>query len=81
MKDLIDRMTHEDPAMRPRIEEVLLRFASTPLPSSRMKLRSAITTRRAPKAFGLVRMAKHTVLTLCCAAQPSYIFDDIPIGS
>ncbi|KAH9971427.1 kinase-like domain-containing protein, partial [Lactifluus volemus] len=42
MKDLIDRMTHEDPAMRPRIEEVLRRFATTPRPMSGVKLRPTI---------------------------------------
>jgi hypothetical protein len=64
MEDLIDWMTREDPARRPRIEEVLQKFASIRQSLSKAKLRSAIISRRVPKVFGVIKLAGHTVRTV-----------------
>jgi hypothetical protein len=64
MEDLIGRMTHEDPARRPRIEEVLQNFTNIRQSLSKSKLRSAITSRKAPKIFGLIQKTRHTVRTV-----------------
>jgi hypothetical protein len=61
MEDLIDSMTHEDPARRPQIEEVLQTFTSIRQSLSKTKLRSAIISRRVPKVFGVIKRARHTV--------------------
>jgi hypothetical protein len=54
MEDLIGRMTHEDPARRPQIEQVLQNFTNIHRSLSKSKLRSVITPRNVPEVFGLV---------------------------
>ena len=53
MKDLVDKMTREDPANRPHIEEVIRHFTSIRESLSNTKLRSAITSK---KSNGIVRL-------------------------
>lgn len=64
MEDLIDAMTNEDPAKRPTIEEVIERF-SVVLGSLRTtKLRSALTSRKVPRVFSVIRQAGQYLLTI-----------------
>ena len=55
MEDLVNRMTFDNPTKRPRIEEVLETFALIRVSLSQSKLRSPITSRKAPKVFEVVR--------------------------
>jgi hypothetical protein len=49
MEDLINGMTLDDPTKRPRIEEVLEKFALIRASLSKGKLRSPITSKEVPK--------------------------------
>lgn len=64
MEDLISSMTHENPARRPRIEEVLQNFARIRQSLSKAKLRSTIISRKAPRVFGVIKRARHSVRTV-----------------
>jgi hypothetical protein len=55
MDDLINWMTVDNPAKRPRIEEVLERFVLIRACLSKGKLRSPITSKKPPKCFGVVQ--------------------------
>ncbi|KAI9432584.1 kinase-like domain-containing protein [Lactarius indigo] len=64
MKDLIASMTRENPAERPRIEEVLQEFSRIRASLSKRKFRSAIISKNAPKVVGMFREARQSVRTL-----------------
>ena len=72
MENLINSMTNEDPAKRPRIEEVLQTFARIRRSLSKAKLRSAIISRKAPKVFVVVQRAMHSIRTM------KYILSRLP---
>ena len=55
MDNLVNWMTFDDPAERPRIEEVLEKFALIRASLSQSKLRSPITSRKVPKFFAVVQ--------------------------
>ncbi|KAI0265922.1 kinase-like domain-containing protein [Gloeopeniophorella convolvens] len=61
MAKLVNDMTHEDPAKRPRIEEVVERFRLIRRSLSASKLRSAIPSKKEPKLFNLLRQARQSV--------------------
>ena len=64
MEDLIDWMTLDDPAKRPRIEEVLEKLALIRQSLSKGKLRSSITSKKAPKLFGAFQRAGQSLRTM-----------------
>ena len=64
MDDLISWMTLENPAKRPRIEEVLEKFALIRASLNKGKLRSPITSKRAPKLFRVAQRARHSLRTV-----------------
>ena len=64
MEDLINSMTLEDPARRPRIEEVLQRFMKIRESLSKNKLRSPIVSKKSPKVMGLVQRARQSLRTV-----------------
>ena len=55
MEELIDAMTNEDPAKRPSIEEVIERFSAVLGSLRTTKLRSALTSRKVPRVFSVIR--------------------------
>jgi hypothetical protein len=56
MKELVDAMTDEDPAKRPNIEDVILRFSRIRDSLSGFKLRSLITSKKDPS---LITASRH----------------------
>ncbi|KAI0274565.1 hypothetical protein BGY98DRAFT_1098863 [Russula aff. rugulosa BPL654] len=64
MENLVNWMTFDDPAKRPRIEEVLEKFALIRASLSQGKLRSPITSRKIPKIFGVVQRARQSLRTM-----------------
>jgi hypothetical protein len=64
MENLVNWMTFDNPAARPRIEEVLEEFTRVLASLSQGKLRSAITSRNAPKLFGVVQQARQSLRTI-----------------
>jgi hypothetical protein len=64
MENLVNRMTSDDPAKRPRIEEVLEKFALIRASLSQSKLRSPITSKKVPKVFGVVQQARQSLRTM-----------------
>ena len=64
MEDLINRMTLDDPAKRPRIEKVLEMFAFIRASLSQGKLRSPITSKRVSKIFVVVQRARQSLRTI-----------------
>ena len=64
MEDLIDWMTLDDPAKRPRIEEVLEKLALIRQSLSKGKLRSSITSKKVPKLFGAFQRAGQSLRTM-----------------
>ena len=64
MENLVNWMTLDDPAQRPRIEEVLEKFAFIRASLSQGKLRSPITSRNIPKIFGVVQQARQSLRTM-----------------
>ncbi|KAH9016282.1 hypothetical protein EDB84DRAFT_1404365 [Lactarius hengduanensis] len=64
MENLIASMTRDNPAERPPIEEVLQEFSRIRASLSKRKLRSAITSKNAPKVLGIFRQARQSVRTL-----------------
>jgi hypothetical protein len=55
MRELVSQMTHEDPSMRPLIEEVVVRFASICESLSAFKLRSPMTSKKQRSLFTAFR--------------------------
>jgi len=51
MKELVEAMTHENPEMRPTIEEVVETFNHIRRSLSTIKLRSPITLKKHPMLF------------------------------
>jgi hypothetical protein len=64
MEDLVNWMTFDDPAKRPRIEEVLEKLALILQSLSQSKLRSPIVSRKVPRIFGVVQQARQTLRTM-----------------
>jgi hypothetical protein len=64
MEDLINRMTLDDPAKRPRIEEVLENFDFIRASLSKSKLRSPIASKKLPKLFGVFQRAWQSLRTI-----------------
>jgi hypothetical protein len=64
MEDLINSMTHDDPARRPQIEEVLQRFIQIRESLSKGKLHSPIVSRKVPKFLGVVQRARQSIRTI-----------------
>ncbi len=55
MEELIDAMTDKDPAKRPSIEEVIERFSVVRGSLRSTKLRSALTSKKVPRIFSVIR--------------------------
>ncbi len=64
MDDLVASMTQDDPAERPLIEDALQEFLRIRASLSKRKLRSAITSKNAPKVLRIIRQAWQSVRTL-----------------
>jgi hypothetical protein len=64
MESLIAAMTSEHPEDRPRIEDVIKRFAMIRKSLSQAKLRSALTSKKLPRIFSLSNEAKQHVRTI-----------------
>ncbi|KAI9509446.1 kinase-like domain-containing protein [Russula earlei] len=64
MAGLIESMTLEDPARRPKIEEVLLKFTSIRASLRRSKLRSPIVSKKLPRFIALAKRARQSVRTI-----------------
>jgi hypothetical protein len=63
MENLVNWMTFDDPAKRPRMEEVLEKFALIRASLSQSKLRSPITSKKVPKIFRVVQWARQFLRT------------------
>jgi hypothetical protein len=82
MEDLVGWMTFDNPAKRPRIEEVLEKFALIRASLSQTKLRSPIMSRKAPKIFSVVQQARQSLRTMqyvvsCRSAIPDPVYPRI----
>lgn len=64
MEDLVASMTQDNPAERPLIEDVMQEFSRIRASLSKKKLRSAITSKNAPKVMGIIRQAWQSIRTL-----------------
>lgn len=64
MKNLIDDMTNQRPADRPRIEEVIQRFTDIRKSLSNIKLRSALTSQSMPRIICAAQEARQHVRTI-----------------
>ncbi|KAH9035414.1 hypothetical protein EDB84DRAFT_1269482 [Lactarius hengduanensis] len=64
MEDLVASMTQDDPTERPLIEDVLQEFSRIRVALSKRKLRSAITSKNAPKGLGIIRQIWQSVRNL-----------------
>ena len=64
MEDLIASMTHENPAKRPRIEEVLEKLIKIRKSLGKGKLRSAIVSRKVPKFLRVVKQSRQSIRTI-----------------
>ena len=64
MENLVASMTQEDPALRPRIEDVLLQFSYIKVSLSKRKLRSAIILKNSSKIVVIIRRARQSFRTL-----------------
>lgn len=63
MQDLVNEMTHINPAKRPLIEDVVAKFSRIRESLSGFKLRSALTSKHEPSLFTMFRRAKQALLT------------------
>jgi len=63
MEDLVASMTHENPARRPRIEEVLERLIKIRKSLSKGKLRSAIVSRKLPRPLQVFKQSRQSIRT------------------
>jgi hypothetical protein len=64
MRDLVDEMTHVDPAKRPLIEDVVAKFSHIRRSLSGFKLRSPLVSKHKPCLLTVFRRAKQALLTL-----------------
>jgi hypothetical protein len=64
MEDLINLMTLDDPAKRPKIEEVLQRFIKIRESLSKSKLHSPIMSRKVPKFLAGFQRARQSIRTV-----------------
>lgn len=64
MESLIAAMTMERPEDRPRIEDVIRRFATIRESLSEIKLRSALTPKKLPRIICLAKEATQHVRTI-----------------
>ena len=64
MEDLVSSMTRDNPEERPPIEHVLQEFSRIKVSLGKRKLRSAITSRNAPKVLGIIQRARQSVRTV-----------------
>jgi hypothetical protein len=64
MEELINWMTNEDPARRPRIEEALQNFVRIRQSLSEGKLGSTMTSKETPKVFAVIQQARHSLRTV-----------------
>jgi hypothetical protein len=64
MQDLVVAMTRERPGDRPRIEDVIRRFAIIRKTLSKTKLRSALTSKRLPRMICATQEARQHVRTI-----------------
>jgi hypothetical protein len=64
MQDLVDEMTHINPAKRPLIEDVVAKFTHIRKSLSGFKLRSPLVSERKPSLFTIFRRAKQALLTV-----------------
>jgi hypothetical protein len=71
MEDLVTSMTQDNPAERPLIESVMQEFSRIRASLSKKKLRSAITSKNAPKVFEIFWQGISSALCdiLCFARQ------------
>jgi len=63
MEELIDAMTDKDITRRPSIEEVIERFTVVRGSLRGTKLRSALTSKKVPRIFSVIRQARQYLLT------------------
>jgi hypothetical protein len=66
MENLVASMTQDNPAARPSIEHVLLEFSRIRESLSKRKLRSAITSKNAPKTLRIIQQAWQSIRALRC---------------
>jgi hypothetical protein len=64
MKELVDAMTDENPAMRPTIEEVVEKFDAIRCSLSTVELNSPIKSKNDPTLFTVFRYAIQLTRTL-----------------
>jgi hypothetical protein len=64
MKDLVEAMTDENPAMRPTIQQVVEKFEHIHASLSEVKLRSPITSKKGPIIFTVFRYALQVARTV-----------------
>ena len=64
MHDLVNEMTHINPAKRPLIEDVVARFSHIRKYLGELKLRSPLVSKHKPTLSTIFRHAKQAVLTL-----------------
>ncbi|KAH9985000.1 kinase-like domain-containing protein [Russula vinacea] len=64
MQDLVDEMTHVNPAKRPLIEDVLAKFFRIRKFLSEFKLRSPLVSKEKPSLFTIFSRAKQALLTV-----------------
>lgn len=64
MQDLVDEMTHDNPATRPLIEDVTAKFSHIHKSLTGFKLRSPLVSKHKPSLFTIFSRAKHALLTL-----------------
>ncbi len=69
MQELVDKMTSDDPARRPTIEEVVDRFARIRASLCTSKLRSAITRKDDPVSVTAPQRAGQLIRTLTYIVQ------------
>jgi hypothetical protein len=62
MDELVNEMTHVNPAMRPPIEEVVDRLAQIRQSLNAYKLRSIIKSKQERRVFAVYRRAKQAIL-------------------
>ena len=62
MQDLVNEMTHIDPAKRPLIEDVRAKFLHISESLSKSKLRSLLVSKHKPNLFAIFRRAIQALL-------------------
>ena len=64
MQDLVNEMTHVNPAKRPLIEDVLAKIFRIRKSLSEFKLRSPLVSKEKPSLFTIFSRAKQALLTV-----------------